>query len=51
MLWKGDWYYDAVGFAVENGIMSGYNADKFGPNDTLNRAMVVQVLTNYLRNL
>jgi len=43
---KGDWYYDAVSFAVENGIMSGYNATKFGPNDTLNRAMVVQVLYN-----
>jgi len=43
---KGDWYYDAVSFAVANGIMSGYNATKFGPNDTLNRAMVVQVLYN-----
>ena len=38
---QGDWYFDAVNFAVENGIMSGYNATKFGPNDTLNRAMVV----------
>jgi len=26
--------------------MSGYNATTFGPNDTLNRAMVVQVLYN-----
>ncbi|MBE6956982.1 MAG: hypothetical protein E7450_05980 [Ruminococcaceae bacterium] len=43
---QGDWYYDAVSFAVENGIMSGYNATTFGPNDTLNRAMVVQVLYN-----
>ena len=43
---KGDWYYDAVSFAVDNGIMSGYNAATFGPNDTLNRAMVVQVLYN-----
>jgi len=43
---QGDWYFDAVNFAVENGIMSGYNTDKFGPNDTLNRAMVVQVLYN-----
>ncbi|MBE6956983.1 MAG: hypothetical protein E7450_05985 [Ruminococcaceae bacterium] len=43
---QGAWYYEAVDFAVENGIMSGYNADKFGPNDTLNRAMVVQVLYN-----
>ena len=43
---KADWYYDAVSFAVENGIMSGYNATTFGPDDTLNRAMVVQVLYN-----
>ena len=43
---QGDWYFDAVNFAVENGIMSGYNAATFGPNDTLNRAMVVQVLYN-----
>ena len=43
---EGDWYYDAVNFAVANGIMSGYSADKFGPNDTLTRAMVVQVLYN-----
>ena len=43
---QSDWYYDAVSFAVDNGIMSGYNAGKFGPNDTLNRAMVVQVLYN-----
>ncbi len=43
---QGDWYFDAVNFAVENGIMSGYNASQFGPNDTLTRAMVVQVLYN-----
>jgi hypothetical protein len=43
---KGDWYYDAVAYATANGIMSGYNAETFGPNDTLTRAMVVQVLYN-----
>ncbi|MBQ3135661.1 MAG: S-layer homology domain-containing protein [Oscillospiraceae bacterium] len=42
----GDWFYDAVAYATANGIMSGYSADKFGPNDTLNRAMVVQLLYN-----
>ena len=42
----GDWFYDAVVYATANGIMSGYSADKFGPNDTLNRAMVVQLLYN-----
>ena len=41
-----DWFNEAVKFAVDNGIMSGYNATTFGPNDTLNRAMVVQVLYN-----
>ncbi|MBE6957398.1 MAG: DUF4886 domain-containing protein [Ruminococcaceae bacterium] len=41
-----DWYYDAVDYAINNKIMSGYNAYTFGPNDTLNRAMVVQVLYN-----
>jgi len=40
------WYRDAVDYAIKNGIMSGYNAISFGPNDTLSRAMVVQVLYN-----
>ena len=43
---ESDWHFNAVSFAVENGIMSGYNATTFGPNDTLTRAMVVQVLYN-----
>ncbi|MBQ3135663.1 MAG: DUF4886 domain-containing protein [Oscillospiraceae bacterium] len=43
---SGDWYYDAVDYVINNKIMSGYNASTFGPNDTLNRAMVVQVLYN-----
>ncbi|MBQ9973578.1 MAG: S-layer homology domain-containing protein, partial [Oscillospiraceae bacterium] len=42
----GAWYYSAVDYAIKNGIMSGYNAISFGPNDTLSRAMVVQVLYN-----
>ena len=43
---ENDWFCGAVNFAVDNSLMSGYNAEKFGPNDTLNRAMVVQVLYN-----
>ena len=43
---EGHWAKEAVDYVVANGIMSGYNADKFGPDDTLNRAMVVQVLYN-----
>jgi len=40
------WYHNAVDYALTNGLMSGYNATTFGPNDTLSRAMVVQVLYN-----
>ena len=40
------WYHDAVDYALDNSIMGGYNATTFGPNDTLTRAMVVQVLYN-----
>ena len=40
------WYHDAVDYALNNSIMGGYNATTFGPNDTLTRAMVVQVLYN-----
>ena len=42
----GAWYYDAVEYVINNKIMSGYNAFTFGPDDTLTRAMVVQVLYN-----
>lgn len=40
------WYYDAVAFAMEKGIMSGYSADTFAPNDNLSRAMLAQILYN-----
>jgi len=43
---EGQWYYDAVQYVMENGIMSGYNTTTFGTNDNLSRAMVVQVLYN-----
>ncbi len=43
---EGAWYFNAVDYVITNGLMSGYSANKFGPNDTLNRAMVVQVLYN-----
>lgn len=40
------WYHDAVDYVLANNILAGYNATTFGPNDTLNRAMVVQMLYN-----
>ena len=43
---KSAWYYDAVKYVMDKGIMSGYGSGLFGPNDNLSRAMVVQVLYN-----
>lgn len=40
------WYYEAVDYVLENGLMSGYSPSSFGPDNTLSRAMVVQVLYN-----
>ena len=40
----GDWFYDAVLYTYENGLMSGTGAAAFSPNQTLTRAMVAQVL-------
>ena len=40
------WYFNAVDFVVRNGVMGGYNDTTFGPNDYLNRAMLVQMLYN-----
>ena len=42
----GAWYYNAVFYAVSNGLMSGISDNKFAPDDTLTRAMLVQVLYN-----
>lgn len=41
---KGDWYYDAVVFAHENGLMSGMGNNTFAPNHELSRAMIAQIL-------
>ena len=39
-----DWYYDAVAYVAENGIMSGTDGSRFSPNGTLTRAMLSQIL-------
>lgn len=43
----GAWYYDYVMTAKELGIMQGHTDGTFGPDDTLTRAQLVQVLANY----
>ena len=40
----GDWFYSAVKFVYENGLMDGVGNNLFAPNATLNRAMAVTIL-------
>ena len=40
------WYREAVDYVLTNDLMSGYGAGVFGPENTLTRAQVVQVLYN-----
>lgn len=39
-----DWFDDSVKYVYENGLMNGTSADKFSPNSSLTRAMLVTVL-------
>ena len=43
---KTDWYYDAVNYVNNNGIMTGYSETQFAPNDKLSRAQACQVIYN-----
>ena len=40
----GDWFYDAVVYAYENGMMNGTASNLFTPNGTTTRAMIVTIL-------
>ncbi len=40
------WYYNAVKYANENGLMDGTSADKFSPRVNLTRAQFAQILYN-----
>lgn len=43
---EGSWYYAAVRFVQENGLMGGYGDGRFGVNDNLSRAQLAQILYN-----
>ena len=42
-----EWYYQEVQTAVHMGLFNGLSAEKFGPGDTMTRAMLVTVLWRY----
>lgn len=46
---SGQWYTDAVIWAYENGIASGYGNGLFGTNDHITREQLVTMLHNYAK--
>ena len=43
----GQWYTDAVAWALENGIVRGYSDSLFGPNDPITREQLAAILYRY----
>ncbi len=43
----GQWYSDAVIWAYQNGIVSGYSDGRFGPNDKITREQMAVILKGY----
>jgi dienelactone hydrolase len=41
---SGEWYYDAVRFAVQNGLMEGVSDQLFAPQDAMTRTALVTAL-------
>ena len=41
------WYYNAVTWAQQNGIMGGYGDGKFGPNDPMTREQLASIFYRY----
>ena len=46
----GDYARDALRWAVENGILNGYEDGRLGPKGLATRAQVAQLLKNYLEH-
>lgn len=43
----GEWYTNAICWAVEEGIVFGYNKEEFGPNDQINREQLAVMFYRY----
>lgn len=43
---SGDWFYDAVQYVYDNGLMNGVSDTQFAPQTNLTRAMMAAVLYN-----
>lgn len=47
----GKYYYDAVNWAAENGIVNGYSEDVFAPSDLITREQMACILYRYAKYL
>lgn len=45
------WYYDAVCWATEKGIVSGYGEETFAPNDSITREQIATILYRYAKEM
>ena len=43
------WYCEPVRWAAANGIVAGYSADQFGPDDAITREQMAVILNQYAR--
>ncbi|MBD5149150.1 MAG: hypothetical protein HDT18_01950, partial [Oscillibacter sp.] len=43
----GKWYTDAIGWGAANGIVKGYDEDRFGPLDPVTREQLAAILYRY----
>ena len=41
---SGDWFYEAVQYVYDKGMMTGVSADRFAPASTTTRGMIVTIL-------
>lgn len=44
---SGDWFYEAVEYCRENGLMAGKGSGRFAPNDNMTRAELATVLYHH----
>ena len=44
------WYTEAIRWAQSTGVVDGYSADSFGPNDNVTREQLAVILYNYAKH-
>lgn len=46
---ENQWYTEAVNWAYENGVVSGYGDGNFGPNDPVSREQAMTIMYRYIK--